>query len=87
MVLLWVRPVLFMQWAELKGCRLRFGKLHPRYKTPVGAIVLVGGICTITPLLGKNALVWFVNASAFGSVIAYLMVAISFAVKKNKSLI
>ncbi|MDD2484165.1 MAG: APC family permease [Eubacteriales bacterium] len=61
-----------------------FGKLHPRYKTPVGAIVLVGGICTITPLLGKNALVWFVNASAFGSVISYLMVAISFLLLRKQ---
>jgi len=61
-----------------------FGKLHPRYKTPVGAIVLVGGICTITPLLGRNALVWFVNASAFGSVVSYLMVAVSFLLLRKK---
>ena len=61
-----------------------FGNLHPRYKTPTGAIFLVGGICTLTPLLGRNALVWFVNASAFGSVLSYLMVAIAFLILRKK---
>ncbi|MBR0598091.1 APC family permease [Sinanaerobacter chloroacetimidivorans] len=55
-----------------------FGKLHYKYKTPTGAILLVGGICIIAPLLGRNALVWFVNTSAFASVLSYLMVAVSF---------
>ena len=61
-----------------------FGNLHPRYKTPTGAILLVGVICTLTPLLGRNALVWFVNASAFGSVMAYLMVAAAFLILRKK---
>ena len=60
-----------------------FGNLHPRYKTPTGAIFLVGGICALT-LLGRNALVWFVNASAFGSVMAYLMVAMAFLILRKK---
>lgn len=61
-----------------------FGKLHPKYKTPTGAIFLVGGICTITPLLGRNALVWFVNVSAFGSVFSYLMVSVAFLILRKK---
>ncbi|MDD2215757.1 MAG: APC family permease [Eubacteriales bacterium] len=61
-----------------------FGRLHLRYKTPTGAILLVGTICAVTPMLGKNALIWFVNASAFGSVISYLMVAIAFLILRKK---
>lgn len=61
-----------------------FGRLHKKHKTPSGAILLVGGICITTPLLGQNALVWFVNASAFGSIISYLLVAISFLVLRRK---
>ncbi len=57
-----------------------FGRLHPTYKTPTGAILLVGTICTFTPLLGRNSLVWFVNASAFGSVFSYLMVSVAFII-------
>ncbi len=61
-----------------------FGRLHKRYKTPSGAILLVGGICVGAPLLGQNALVWFVNTSAFGSVLSYLLVAVSFLVLRKK---
>lgn len=61
-----------------------FGKLHKKYKTPTGAILLVGGICVASPLLGQNALVWFVNTSSFGSVLSYLLVAVSFLVLRRK---
>ena len=61
-----------------------FGRLHRKYKTPSGAILLVGAICIAAPLLGKNALVWFVNTSAFGSVLSYFLVAISFLVLRRK---
>jgi APA family basic amino acid/polyamine antiporter len=61
-----------------------FGKLHNKYKTPTGALILVGSICMLAPLLGKNALLWFVNASAFGSIIIYLMVAIAFLILRKR---
>ncbi len=61
-----------------------FGKVHPKYHTPTAAIILVGFLCALSPLLGKNALVWFVNAGAFGTVVAYLMVSVSFIMVRNK---
>lgn len=61
-----------------------FGKLHPKYKTPTAAIILVGIFCVLAPLMGKNALVWFVNAGAFGTVVAYLMVSASFMMIRRK---
>lgn len=61
-----------------------FGRLHRKYKTPSAAILLVGVLCIASPLLGQNALVWFVNTSAFGSVLSYLLVAVSFLVLRKK---
>lgn len=61
-----------------------FGKVHPKYQTPTAAIVLVGFLCVLSPLLGKNALVWFVDAGAFGTVVAYLMVSASFIMIRKK---
>jgi len=61
-----------------------FGRVHPKYQTPTAAILLVGIITCISPLLGKSALVWFVDASAFGTVTAYCMVACSFVALRKK---
>lgn len=62
-----------------------FGRVHPKYQTPTAAIILVGIITCFSPLLGKSSLGWFVDASAFGTVIAYFMVALSYrALRKNE---
>jgi amino acid transporter len=61
-----------------------FGKVHPKFGSPTAAIILVGLITCVSPLMGKSALVWFVDASAFGTVVAYFMVALSFFVLRKK---
>ncbi len=61
-----------------------FGRVHPKYQTPTAAIILVGAITALSPLLGKTSLVWFVDASAFGTVVAYFMVALSFLALRRK---
>ncbi|MDR2132402.1 MAG: APC family permease [Clostridiales Family XIII bacterium] len=61
-----------------------FGKVHPKYESPTAAIILVGLITCVSPLMGKSALVWFVDASAFGTVVAYFMVALSFLMLRKK---
>ncbi len=53
-------------------------KVHPRFGTPWAAVALVGGLSVVAPLLGRNALVWIVNAGAFGITIAYTFVAAAF---------
>lgn len=60
-----------------------FGKLHPKYKTPSAAILLVGLICAFAPLFGQKALMWLVNISSFEAVISYLMISISFIFIRN----
>lgn len=60
-----------------------FAKVNSK-GAPVGAILLVGIITTASPFLGKSALGWFVNAAAFGTVVAYFMVAFSFFILRKK---
>jgi basic amino acid/polyamine antiporter, APA family len=60
------------------------GKLHPRYHTPVNAIILIGLLSIIGPFFGRPALVWLVDAGGLGIVIASGMVAWSFLVLRRK---
>lgn len=60
------------------------GRLHPKYKTPHNAVLLIG-ICTFfAPLLGRPALLWFVNAGSLAIVIAYFCVCFSFLVLRRR---
>jgi APA family basic amino acid/polyamine antiporter len=54
------------------------GNLHPKYKTPYNAIILMGVLSMIAPLFGRKALVWLVDAGGFGIIVAYVLVAWSF---------
>lgn len=60
------------------------GDLHPKYRTPYKAILLIGLLSTIAPLFGRPALVWLVDAGGLGLVVAWLMVAISFLILRKK---
>ena len=61
-----------------------FAKLHPKYHTPMNAILLTGGLAVIAPLFGRPAMVWLVNAGGLGIVTAYAMVALSFLVLRAR---
>ncbi|MDO4545284.1 MAG: APC family permease [Bacillota bacterium] len=61
-----------------------FGRVHRKYKTPWAATLLVGSICIIAPLLGRNALVWFVDISSLCALMAYCLVIISFIILRKK---
>ncbi|MGH3950637.1 MAG: amino acid permease [Pseudonocardiaceae bacterium] len=61
-----------------------FDKLHPRYRTPSNAILLIGGLSVITPLFGRQTLVWLVDAGGFAIIIAYIMVAVTFLVLRHR---
>ncbi|SES75755.1 Amino acid transporter [Salinibacillus kushneri] len=61
------------------------GELHPKYKTPYKAILLIAVLSTAAPLLGRPALAWFVDAGGIGLVVAWLLVAISFIMLRKKS--
>lgn len=62
-----------------------FSRLHKKYRTPYVAIFLIGAVCVTAPLLGMNALVWFMDTSTFCALISYILVIISFIMlKKNE---
>ncbi|MGP9655585.1 APC family permease [Halomonas sp. AOP35-4E-18] len=55
-----------------------FAKLHPKYRTPTNAILVMGLLSSIAPFFGRPALVWLVVAGGVGIVVAYLCVSLSF---------
>lgn len=60
-----------------------FGQLHPKFKTPGNAILVIGLLTSLSPLLGRPALVWLVDAGGLSIVIAYLIVSVSFIVLRK----
>ncbi|MGI8314681.1 APC family permease [Halobacillus mangrovi] len=61
-----------------------FARLHPKYHTPSNAILFIGILSMLAPLLGRSALVWIVDAGGLGIVVAYFFVALSFIVLRKK---
>ena len=61
------------------------GELHPKYRTPHKAIILIAVMSTMAPLLGRPALVWFVDAGGIGLVVGWSMVALSFVILRKKA--
>ncbi len=60
------------------------GELHPKYKTPHKAILLIAILSTAAPLFGRPALVWLVDAGGLALVVAWFMVALSFVILRKK---
>jgi amino acid transporter len=60
------------------------GALHPKYKTPHNAILLIGLLSTAAPLFGRQMLVWLVDAGGLGIVVAWGLVALSFLILRYK---
>ena len=61
-----------------------FGKLHPKHKTPVNSLLLIGVISVLAPLLGRSMLVYAMDAGNFACCTAYCMVALSFLILRKK---
>ena len=60
-----------------------FARLHPRYRTPYAAIVLIGALSCISPLFGRTILVWLINTGSLAVVVAYIFVPIAFLVLRR----
>lgn len=61
-----------------------FAKLHPKYQTPYRAVIVMGVFMLVSGFMGGGVNVWYPTAGGFGSVVAYVIVAISF-IKLRKS--
>lgn len=57
-----------------------FSKIHPKYKTPVNALILIGLISALSPFCGRAMLIWVANVASFACCIAYFIVSLSFIV-------
>ena len=55
-----------------------FASLHKKYKTPAVAVIFVGVLSILSPFLGRQMLVWIVDAGNLGCCLAYFLVALSF---------
>ncbi|MFD1007967.1 MULTISPECIES: APC family permease [Oceanisphaera] len=64
--------------AERKMIPAWFSRRHARYHTPVNAIVFIGTLSTLAPLLGRPMLIWLVDAGGLAIVLAYALVAVAF---------
>ena len=61
-----------------------FGKLHRQYKTPVNAIILVGGLSIFSVFFDRTMLIWISDVASFACCIAYCMVAIAFVILRKR---
>lgn len=61
-----------------------FAKLHPKHKTPINALILIGILTMLAPFAGRVMMVWICDAGNFGCCLAYCMVAISFLFLRKK---
>lgn len=58
--------------------------MHPKYKTPTNAVILIGVLSSIAPFFGRMMLNWLVNAGGLTIVVSYFIVALSFFVLRYK---
>ena len=70
--------------AESKMIPGRFAMLHPKHKTPVNALLLIGVLSLAAPFFGRTMLVWISDAASFACCLAYCMVAMSFIILRKK---
>ena len=61
-----------------------FARLHPKYKTPYVGILTIGVLSMFAPLFGRTILVWLVNSGSFAVTVAFLFVAVSFLVLRQR---
>lgn len=62
-----------------------FGKISPKYGTPVNAMIFCMIISLSGPILGREALGWFVDMSAIGASIGYLFTSAATVVTMNRN--
>jgi amino acid transporter len=61
-----------------------FAYLHPKYKTPTRAVLLIGFLTALAPLFGRKAMVWLVNAGGLTIIVSWTLVSLSFLVLRYK---
>lgn len=55
-----------------------FAKVHPKYKTPINALILVGGLSVASVFCGRAMLIWISNSASFACCASYCIVSLAF---------
>lgn len=61
-----------------------FARLHPRYGTPVNALLFIGALSVLAPFFGSAMLGWLVDSGSPSIVIAYLLVGVAFVILRRR---
>ena len=61
-----------------------FGKLHPKYRTPVNALLFIGALSAVAPYFGDAMMGWVVDAGSPMIVLAYGLVGMAFVILRRK---
>ena len=61
-----------------------FAKLHPTRRTPVNALLFIGGISILAPFFGEVMMEWLVDSGSPSIVITYFLVSIVFLVLRKR---
>ncbi|MFC3298502.1 APC family permease [Arthrobacter agilis] len=61
-----------------------FGVLHPRYRTPVNALIFIGALSFAAPFFGTQMLGWLVDSGAPSIVLAYILVSLVFVILRRR---
>src|SRR5699024_167336 len=75
---------LMFSMARARMIPAMFGKLHPKYRTPANAIIVISLLAWLTTFLGSGMATWMVNAGSPAIVITYFLVSIGFLVLRRR---
>lgn len=70
--------------AEARMIPHMFAKIHPRYKTPVNAIILIGVLSIVSVFFGRSMLTWISNSASFACCVSYCIVSVAFLALRKK---
>ena len=55
-----------------------FAKVHPKYKTPINALILIGMLSIASVFCGRQMLIWISNSASFACCVSYCIVSFAF---------
>jgi amino acid transporter len=61
-----------------------FGRVNPKFHTPVNALIFIGALSVLAPFFGEAMLGWLVDSGSPSIVIAYFLVSVAFLVLRRR---
>lgn len=70
--------------AESKMLPRGLNRVSKKHRAPYNALIMISIVGIISTLMGRQAMIFFVNAGSFSLLVAYFLVAVSFLVLRKK---